>query len=311
MQWRKYQMQSPKTICCLFFKICVNLKDKQYTLPRKKKVSFGKENYHSNHPTFVKLKAKDIKSTMDSLQDWWLLGRGRGEWWGQRSGGGSTPPQVGQGDASPTIGPPDWQVYLPIGAPKVTQIQRERERHWDAPWSQPLQTHRLHSWLWHEHSSGATQASPPKCQDSESAWVHIHCRDPGADRGGAPSLSSGGMGRRGHWANPHRNPLPRPAPQPASVHDGATKDPAGTTPTSKAKRDSINILADVLPEEMPTTVLQNWWSWGWMWTSTKRPLLRSFLLSCCCCPSTLSWTMSPNLNSWFTTWYLPIVPLWS
>lgn len=50
-------MQSPKTICCLFFKICVNLKDKQYTLPRKKKVSFGKENYHSNHPTFVKLKA--------------------------------------------------------------------------------------------------------------------------------------------------------------------------------------------------------------------------------------------------------------
>ena len=28
-------------------------------------------------------------------------------------------------------------------------------------------------------------------------------------------------------------------------------------PTSKAKTDSINILADVLPEEMPTTVLQS------------------------------------------------------
>jgi hypothetical protein len=29
------------------------------------------------------------------------------------------------------------------------------------------------------------------------------------------------------------------------------------TPTSKAKTDVMNILADVLPEEMPTTVLQS------------------------------------------------------
>lgn len=42
------------------------------------------------------------------------------------------------------------------------------------------------------------------------------------------------------------------------------------------------------------------WSWEWMWTATKRSLLRPFLLCCCCYSSTLSWTTS--------TRYLQVVP---
>lgn len=45
----------------------VKLKEKQFTLTREKKVSFEKENNLNNNSTFVKLKAKKIKSAIQEL----------------------------------------------------------------------------------------------------------------------------------------------------------------------------------------------------------------------------------------------------
>ncbi|KFV79977.1 Striatin-interacting protein 1, partial [Struthio camelus australis] len=50
---------------------------------------------------------------------------------------------------------------------------------------------------------------------------------------------------------------PSPGPALPSPQIALLKILLAAAPTSKAKTDSINILADVLPEEMPTTVLQS------------------------------------------------------
>ncbi|UYV76194.1 STRIP2 [Cordylochernes scorpioides] len=54
-----------------------------------------------------------------------------------------------------------------------------------------------------------------------------------------------------------RSSLPGHAPQPAQYMIGLLKILLASAPTSKAKTESINILTDVLPDEMPMSVLQS------------------------------------------------------